>query len=196
MRVYSNHDILGQELMINRGVEFHSFFTRIEHFINSFSKTVKLEIEIASFVYLRSKMLCEHIEENFGVQITVPILIWVLYKDFLTQSFKTKDLFKVYQVLTSQNKDDDSIELYHNGELIDKTPRENKNKLIYRCSITKKEARNGEALLAEMDELYSHNLMLEQMISKIWEDFIENYKQKGTKETVMGLVRAIKAYSN
>ncbi|MYL34488.1 hypothetical protein GLW08_13255 [Pontibacillus yanchengensis] len=194
MRVYSKHDVLGQVLNLPRASKHSkSFYHQVVRMISSFSTMVEVQVTVPSFVYLRAKILCEHIEEEYEMAFRLNDLIWILYKDFMRHSFHKADLYQVYK--TFQERMDDSIEVYHYGQLVERFQHKSTqvNNIIV-MKVPKKEVRDGEALLAEMDTLYPNSLMFEDMVSQLLIHFMEQYKHHSSKDMVHSLVKKAERY--
>ncbi|MFC0526002.1 hypothetical protein ACFFGV_20720 [Pontibacillus salicampi] len=194
MREYSKHDILGQMLHIPR-VHMHrhkrkAFYQTI---LASLSNSIDVTVAVPSFVYVRAHILCEYIEEEYELSFTVNQLIWLLYKEFTSQYYKRKDIWKLYQYIS--NADSSLIEVYHYGKLVDthKHYQPHETKTIH-LRVNKKEVRNGEALLAEIDAIYPNHIMFEDMIGQLLINFMEMTTTHSSSDQVHTLVKKANKY--
>ncbi|KGX86101.1 hypothetical protein [Pontibacillus litoralis] len=193
MRVYSRHDLLGEWLRIPRD-KSHHFITFAKRIIRSFQATIDVEMTVPSMVYIRAESVCDFIRKEYHLTFDIHDLVWILYKDFMEVALYEPDLRKVYETITNDYSHQ-WLEVYHYGELVDKYEHKQAHpRRTIVLTVDKKEIRNGEALLAEMDQRFPNRLMVEDMLEEIVTSFLESNHDESVQQIVHRLVRKAEKY--
>jgi hypothetical protein len=189
MNIYSSADMLNKELHIN--VEQNkNIKTMFNSFICSFKRSVELEINIPTTIYLRTKQICTYIEEMVGYNISVGDFLMALYLEFVDSSIIDKDIFSIYKIIDTPNSTD-TIKI-SNGTNTWECELKERKKCTVTIDIGKKDLLRGELLLAEIHELYGRYFSIENVIATIWINFITNFLKGNNKDVLEALIDILK----
>lgn len=190
IKTYSSYDLLGKEMGYkNRTTK--TIWERLEDWFSSSSKTVSLRIQIPTTIYIRTKLLCEFIENEVESSFRIQDFLLVLYENFIEKSIKKYNPLFVYQEINKIYSQDHVLTIKHNETMIQRKRRESGQTIIY-CTMAKKEALKGEMLLAEIDEIYGYHAQLEDMLATLWLNFIEEYKRGDNNKALEAIIKMLK----
>jgi hypothetical protein len=190
MGAYSNVDILGREMGWKRSKK--GAFGFVDNFIKSFTKSVSLEIEIPTNVFIRTNLLCEYIQEQLEVEFHLHNFIMLLYLDFINTSIKKYNPLKTMRELNKTHEYGESIKLVCGNDVYVHHRRESTFTTIY-LEMDKNDILKGEMLLYELDEILNCQLTFEKMIGNIWINFIEEYKRGNETEALNAIIKMLKS---
>ncbi|PLS19660.1 hypothetical protein CVD28_04385 [Bacillus sp. M6-12] len=174
-----------------RKQERYSFWDFIDSFISSFSKTESLEIAVPKNVYLRTKLLCEYISEKGDMYFGVSDFLLTLYLEFLRTSIEKYNPKKIHEEMTRSHGYNQTLRIYVNESIYEYPKRAGKESFIS-FTIDKKNKEKGQLLLDEMEDLYGQAPSLEELISNLWVNFIEDYKAGNNKRATNEIIRLMK----
>lgn len=187
---YSSADLLEKQIYWNSDRR-KGIFDYIEKFILDHTKTISFQLELPTNLFIRTKLLCEYIKEQAGFNFGVHDFLMVLYLDFINSSIKKYDPIKIYRLINYSYDYDDTLKIVVGNDIyIHKKRESNISKII--IPIEKSNVLKGEMLLAEIDELYGHNISFEKMLSNLWINFIETYKKGDNDKALNDIIKMLK----
>jgi hypothetical protein len=181
LRAYSAYDLIGY----NRSRQ-ETFIDRLFSLLISPSSTIDMSLTIPKLVYLRTKWFCEDLYDEQGVQIGTAEFLDTLYNDFIKDSSK-QDPLKLYHSIKSWDfsiRRDLTIHDYQNNIEYCKEEQEPAAHYVITIPMKRKLFERGEIILAEWDELFGHDMDLEQLVAALWIQFIEQYKRGDNKRAM------------
>lgn len=187
----------GNVSTLNRGVALGGNVRRgligaINSFISSFSKSATLRVNIPNMVYIRTKLLCEYISEQVGVEFGIENFLMILYIDFTNEAIKKYDPKRIYGIISNSYGYEDTIKIaYSNSEVYEYRRRDEKQVSLI-LSMDKRDVMKGELLLTEIYELYGHKISFEKMLSNLWINFIEEYKRGNNQKALNAIIKMLK----
>lgn len=189
MNVYSSVDLLGKEIAQNNEKKL-GLRSLAKSFIESYRRTVSLNIQIPTNVFLRTKQLCAYIESEVGVRFDLSNFIMALYLDFINSSIVKHDISTIFKIL-SKNNYTHNIKIVCGGDVWEgPLSTDSTTELI--ISMKKDDVLRGELLLAEIDDLYNYVLSIEETLSIIWVTFIRNYLKESNKKTLNAIINILR----
>lgn len=168
-----------------------TFWDFIDSFLSTFSATEQLRLTTPSNVYYRSQLLCEYISEKVGVPFDSSELIMLLYLDFLETSIQKYNPDKIYEAMTRSHGYDDTIVIHEVDRVYEFKKRQTKRTNIF-LTMDKKDAKKGQLLLDEMEDLYGQAPTLEKLVSTLLINFIEDYKTGHNQKALNEIVRTLR----
>lgn len=189
MRVYSSYDLLGKELGITSDYTGTDLFSRFFNWVDRLSSTVVLKIEVPSIVYLKTQDVCETMNKrykDYNVNYYAQHVVENLYNHFIMKAYNNKHGMKhAYEVLSRYSYNSPLVIVNHMTNEKHSFHHPVKNKMHdIRLQLNKQDARKGELLLYELDELYGHQYNLEHLISSVWIDFIQDRRKSSDKKII------------
>jgi hypothetical protein len=138
----------------------------------SFSDSVSLVVQLPANVYMRTELLCNYISEEVDTHFSIFDFIMLLYNDFIYNSIEKYDVKKIYEALKGSDYKDTFIISIGNQEY--EVEKNEHNKITLQIKMAKVEAQKGSLLLAEISDFYRHNLTIDDMVTTLWLNFIED----------------------
>lgn len=168
-----------------------TFWDLIDALRSTFSETVKLRLTLPSNVYYRSQLLCDYISEKVGVSFGLSEFIMLLYLEFLETSIERYNPDKIYDSMTRSYGYDDTVVIHEHDRVYEFKKRETKRTDIF-LTMDKNDAKKGQLLLDEMEDLYGQAPTLEKLVSTLLINFIEDYKTGHHQKALNGIVRTLR----
>jgi hypothetical protein len=190
MRVYSELDLLGEELeRLNE--EPDSFFKLLKRDLFR-GQYVSVAIEVPDSLLLRASVLCDDLCELSSRKFSQADLLTIIYDEYLDQVRRSGDLHFIYQNLIFR---DVSMkpEVHRNGqeyEVEDLQEKEHTRTIYFK--MRRKAALRGETLLSDLAEVFpDHPYSLEKLLEVIYSDFLMRYKKGQLKDPIKKLLEYI-----
>ncbi|QJX80926.1 hypothetical protein [Priestia megaterium] len=192
MKSYSAANLLGKEMQPQHIAE------RLANFFSfAFNKEAEIElaVEVPQSVYLRTRLMCEFIETNYEIPVSVGEFVSALFIDFIQRNMKKHNPKKVCDELTKYVKPIESLEI--------NDPMNNKIYLIKKkehstyvvgFSLDKVNIRRGEMILAEIDELTGNYYTVEELISRLWNNFIKGFSEGNNEKAIEKIFKMISTH--
>ncbi|MGF7535366.1 hypothetical protein AAGG74_17080 [Bacillus mexicanus] len=188
MKTYSSLDLLGNEY--EKSKRKNSIFQWIECWLDIRVTEAELTVTIPHSVYLRTRLICDYIRSVYDSPMNTSHFINILYVDFIHRHMKKHNPRKMYDELT---KYDFSL-----GEVMINDPMNNK-KYTYQnygsteieidYTVSKKNIERGEIILAELDELLGIHFTVEELLSKLWINFIQSFSDGNNEKAIDKLLK-------
>lgn len=191
MSGYSRVNLLGKQGIWVQNKK-RGFWDMVIDFLDSFSSTVSLTITVPTAIYLRTKLLCEYISEEVDVDFDIANFLMLLYLDFINSSIKKYEPLKMYRSINPIYQQNETLKITQGKKVLAEYKRNNESKTSLFITMDKKDAVKGEMILYELDELYGHNLKLEQMMGNLWINFIEEYKRGDNQKALNTIIKMLK----
>lgn len=188
---YSRANLLGKQGIWQQN-EKTGFWKIVREFVSSFSSTVSLTIAIPTPVYLRTKLLCEYINDEVGVDFDVSNFLMVLYLDFIHASVKRYEPLYMYRSIHLKYPKADTLIISQGSKILAEYKRDKETRTDIWISMDKKDVLKGEMVLYELDELYGHQLTFEEMLANLWINFIEEYKRGNHEKALNAIIKMLK----
>ncbi|WP_456364128.1 hypothetical protein [Priestia aryabhattai] len=193
MKPYSSANLLAKEF------QGGSFFQSIsDTFSSIFSKTiveVEIPVKIPYHSFLRTKLLCEFIESSYETPVDVSDFVNVLYLDFIHRHMKRYNPKKMYEEITKYTEPVENLEINDpmNNKiyLVKKKPY---STLTYAFYSDKDSIRRGEMFLAEIDELTGNYFTVEDLVSRLWFNFMRAYSEGHNEKAVDKIIKMLKTH--
>lgn len=189
--IYTNEFLSTISLAIGR--KKNEFITKLTSYIESFQKTESLEIVIPKNVYVRTKLICDYIEDSLDVSFQIANFLMLLYVEFLQTALKTYNPSIIYNAITRTHGYNEKL-LIHDNEKVYAFKKQEKKQTILTIVIDKKEAEKGRLLLEEIDDLYGQAPSLEKMIGTLWINYIEDYKEGKPHNSLPSIIALLKKH--
>lgn len=164
---------------------------QVESFFEAFRRTITMELEVPTSVYARTRLLCEYISDKVGVRYHVSELLMTIYLEFLQKSIEGYNPTKIYEEITRSYGYGERL-VIHAEDRVYEYEKRSGTKTILTITIDKKDARKGELILEEMDELFGNVPPLEGLFSTLWINFIEEYKRGNNQKALNAIIRSLK----
>lgn len=154
-------------------------------------KEKELVLNIPKSDFYRTELLCKYIEEDIEDSFCIEHFLMCLYLDFIRDCVTKYNLNKVYSLLSKDFKNrDKKIRLSNGSRDVEVTV---KREICTKVNIVmeKESMLKGELILLEMKEEFGFKLSFEELLEKLWLDFIRSYKSKNSKVTYESLIKII-----
>lgn len=189
--IYTNE--LLSTLSIAIGRKKNEFVKNLTSYIASFKKTESLEIVVPKNIYVRTKLICDYIEETLDVSFQIANFLMLLYVEFLQTALKTYNPSTIHNAITRKHGYNEKL-LIHDNEKVYACNKQEKKQTILTIVIDKKEAEKGRLLLEEIDDLYGQAPSLEKMIGTLWINYIEDYKEGNPHNSIQSIITLLKKH--
>lgn len=189
--IYINEFLSTISLAIGR--KKNEFIKNLTSYIESFQKTESLEIVVPKNVYVRTKLICDYIEDSLDVSFQIANFLMLLYVEFLQTALKSYNPSTIHNVITRTHGYNEKL-LIHDNEKVYAFNKQEKKQTILTIVIDKKEAEKGRLLLEEIDDLYGQAPSLEKMISTLWINYIEDYKEGNPHNSIPSIIALLKKH--
>lgn len=189
---YSRANLLGKQGIWQHREEKKGFWSVVQDFLSSLSPSVSLTISIPTSIYLRTKLLCEYVSEEVGVDFDISNFLMLLYLDFICSSIKKYEPLKMYRSIHPKYGTDDTLVIKKGSKILAEYKKKNETKTQIWMTMAKKDVLKGEMVLYELDELYGHNLTFEEMMANLWINFIEEYKRGEQAKALNAIIKMLK----
>lgn len=189
--IYTNELLSTISLAIGR--KKNEFIKNLTSYIESFQKTESLEIVVPKNVYVRTKLICDYIEDSLDVSFQIANFLMLLYIEFLQTALKSYNPSTIHNVITRTHGYNEKL-LIHDNEKVYAFNKQEKKQTILTIVIDKKEAEKGRLLLEEIDDLYGHAPSLEKMIGTLWINYIEDYKEGNPHNSIQSIIALLKKH--
>ena len=168
---------------------FHQKKEQLFTFISSFSNTSTLSIIVPKNTYLRTKIICEYIEDQYEVDFQPINFIMLMYLEFLQQSIENYQPHRIREEIYHAENHDDYLIIHDKGKTF-KTKTNHEKRLEIKITMSKRDVEKGMLLLEEIESLHGHSPSLEQMIAALWINYINEYKS-GNKQYAIDKIVAL-----
>lgn len=181
--------------------EKYGLLSKIRSFFHSCRVTsmTPIALTIPADVLDRTEIICKQIthdiveDENDDLEVTIDEIVLVLYENFLKENTKHYNSKRVYELLSKNflgiktirigtGKEFETINYLPKDISISEVGIEFDNSLI----------EQGELILSEIYHIYKVKFNIKHLISQIWINYIEEYKQGKRKYSYKALVDMIK----
>lgn len=169
-----------------------SYFSNL---VNTYSNVESLEIVVPKNIYLRTQLICEHIQDTTGHLFDNTMFLWLLYNDFLNTSIEMYKPDMIRQEINRSHKHDEKL-LIHSNDRIYAYEKSSCKRIILTITFDKRAIEKGELLLDELEDLYGQAPTLEKMIATLWINFIEDYKTAGNTKALLRIKDLLKKHYN
>jgi len=172
-----------------------------ERLVNFFSLAfnreaeIELAVEVPQSVYLRTRLMCEFIEANYEIPVSVGEFVSALFIDFIQRNMKKHNPKKVCDELTKYVKPMESLEI--NDPINNKiylVKKKEHSTYIVGFSLDKVNIRRGEMILAEIDELTGNYYTVEELISRLWNNFIKGFSEGSNEKAIEKIFKMISTH--
>ena len=154
------------------------------------SNEVDIEIKISTNIVLRTQLICEYISEEIELEFNTYDFLMLLYTDFIRETTKKYDPLKVYKELNRNYND--TLKICYGNQCY-KVERSNEGKKLVIITMDKSIVMKGQLILDELNELYGFQSDINNMIHKIWVNFIEKYKRGDNNAVLKNIIKMLKA---
>jgi hypothetical protein len=192
MKSYSAADLLGKEMQAQHiGERLANFFSSV------FNKEAEMElaVEVPQSVYLRTRLMCEFLETNYELPVSVGEFVSALFIDFIHRNMKKHNPKKVCDELTKYVKPTESLEI--NDPMNNKiylVKKKEHSTYIVGFSLDKVNIRRGEMILAEIDELTGNYYTVEELISRLWNNFVKGFSEGSNEKAIEKIFKMISTH--
>lgn len=191
MKQYSALNLLGKELDFNQPK--FSLLSLIESWLGKQSTTVDLSIKIPHFVYVRTRILCDYVEEHVNTDLPIDVFLSTLYDDFVHRYMKRHDLQKMYEEITKYSEVLDKLEINDSkANKIYLIKKKDHTPYTFGFKFNKENIKRGEMFLSELDEMNGYYFSVEQLIQRLWINFIRTYSDGNNVKAVEKLFKLLK----
>lgn len=166
--------------------------------IDAFNNFEEFEISIPKDVLARTELMCLYIEEEVNESFGLDEFVALLYNDFVKYAVKNPTPKRILREASSKKnkKSTDSvIKLVFNGvEYIEKS--QNSSSLPYKrvsIKMSKREAQKGKVILDEIRSSEGIYISMEELLSNLWSNFIEDYRTGTNKRAYTSIVKILKS---
>lgn len=163
----------------------------ISELIDSHSDYYQATITIPSDMFYRTELICSYISEQLDESFGIEEFMMLLYNDFIRDCIINYNPARTYKMLSKEYNIEDKIQISINGE----KAVFNANKTDYKeidLIIDKEEKSKGDLILRELHGLYGLHISFDEMVSKIWISFIEDYKTGTNKRAYHDLMKILR----
>lgn len=192
MKSYSAANLLGKEMQPQHITE------RLANFFSfAFNKEAEIElaVEVPQSVYLRTRLMCEFIETNYEIPVSLGEFVSALFIDFIQRNMKKHNPKKVCDELTKYVKPIESLEI--NDPMNNKiylVKKKEHSTYIVGFSLDKVNIRRGEMILAEIDELTGNYYTVEELISRLWNNFVKGFSEGNNEKAIEKIFKMISTH--
>lgn len=183
MKAYSSIDLLNKENGMFQSKNFFVYW--IESWIDRKTTEAEISITVPYTIYLRTRMICDYIRSVYDTPMNTNHFINILYMDFIHRNMKRHNPSKMYEELSKYEYK--SLELQINDYSSNKTytyKQENQSKISIDFSISKINIKRGEMFLAELDEITSKFITVEETLSRLWINFIQGFSDGNNEKAI------------
>ncbi|MDU2121871.1 MAG: hypothetical protein E7E64_04990 [Clostridium celatum] len=167
-----------------------SIFSRFKSYINSLTTTEIINLIIPTDIYIRTELMCKCISSDIGVDWQVIHFIFYIYQSFIKDTIEKYEPKKIVKMITSHSKYFQKTTFSINGEEFSYSKYSKRvSKLV--IELDKKEIEKGELILSEIRELYGCDVGFGELVSILWIDYIEEYKQGNNKKAYKALHKLV-----
>lgn len=176
------------ENVLNRKVRF---FDKLSCYLESLSKTKVVNIMIPTDIYYRTELMCKCISSDIEIEWEVIHFIFYIYESFIQDTIEKYNPKDIVKIISRSYKYFNKTNFNVNGEEFSYCKYDNKvSRLVIK--LDKKEIEKGELILSEIRELYGYNITFDELLSIIWINYIEEYKNGNNKKAYKTLYKLIK----
>ncbi|MCM3716066.1 hypothetical protein M3202_18600 [Alkalihalobacillus oceani] len=135
------------------------------------SSTVSITIQVPAYVVLRTKILCEDIEEKAEQPFHPADLIELLYDDFLINLKETNHLYTTYRQLLSHSIEPAEVTTFQ-GDYFKRVEK----RTSLRLHLARKKVLRGEVFIYDVSQQVNHlDITIENILEILLTDFMKKY---------------------
>lgn len=173
------------EAMRNEG-----FFSRIINCFRAEPNTTDIELIIPKDVFYRTELMCECISDELDLDFELAHFLTALYDNFIYEAVTRYDTKKIARSLQLRKKYERKTIITIDGKQeVYNLIADNTNTIL--IEMQNNDIKKGELILSELKALYHCDASFPELMSSIWIDYIEQYKQ-GKKTAYSQLLNLIK----
>lgn len=165
----------------------------VSNFISSYSKMESLELVVPKTIYLRTLLICEHIQDKTEQAFDIITLLTILYQEFIDNYIEEYNPNVIRQEINRSYRHDEKL-LIHSNDRIYAYDKSTCRRIVFSFYLDKKSVEKGELLLDELEEIYGEAPTIEKMIATLWINFIEDYKTGENKKPLQKIITLYEKY--
>ena len=156
--------------------------------------TRTIEVRVNSDVLHRAELMCVHAEDQNKKDFDLNDFISLLYFDFIkyaVRNYNPRRVLKEATLKNIPNEKDNTLKLIVDG----KETFHSKKRIKYETILFKMEntdAKKGELILSELNDLYNVEITLEELVSNLLTNYIEDYKYGINKRAYTSINKVVK----
>lgn len=188
MKTYSSLDLLGNEYEKSKRKNF--LFQWIDCWLDVKATEAELTVTIPHSVYLRTRLICDYVRSVYDTPMSTSHFINILYVDFIHRHMKKHNPRRIYDELTKYDFSFGEVEIndpLNNKKYTFKNNGSTEIEIDY--TVSKKNIERGELILAELDELLGKHFTVEELLSKLWINFIQSFSDGNNEKAIDKLLK-------
>ena len=156
--------------------------------------TRTIEVRVKSDVLHRAELMCVHAESQNKKDFDLNDFISLLYFDFIkyaVRNYNPRRVLKEATLKNIPNERDNTLKLIVDGkETFHSKKRIKYETILFKIENT--EAKKGELILSELNDLYNVEITLEELICNLLTNYIEDYKYGVNKRAYTSVSKLLK----
>ena len=188
MKTYSSVDLLGREEQLAQPK--NSFTYWIVTWLDRQMIEVELNVTIPYSIFIRTNLICDYIKSVYETPMTVTHFLNILYVDFIHRYMKRHNPTKMYEELTKYHWGPDTLKINDpRNKRVYVIPKNQQTEITLTFTISKANVKRGEMLLADLDELTGKYITVEELLSRLWINFIQSFSDGDNEKAIDKLLR-------
>ena len=166
------------------------FFARMINFFKVEPSVTNIELVVPNDVYYRTELICECISDELDLDFGLAHFLTALYDNFIYEAITKYDTKKIIKSLRSRRiYERKAVVVIDGEEELCTLFADNISTIL--IEMQNSDIKKGELILSELEALYSCNVSFPELMSNVWIDYIEQYKQ-GNKTAYSHLLKIIR----
>lgn len=138
----------------------------------------------------RTQLLCEYVSSEKGYDFSLENFLMLLYYDFMRESISQSSPEKIYKYIKRNTFEQEFITIAY-GDYRETFLRNDIDSVSITIEMGDDDMKKGELILTELNDVFGCNISIGELISSIWINFIEDYRNGTTKKAYKTIVKIL-----
>ena len=138
----------------------------------------------------RTQLICEYVSSEKGYDFSLENFLMLLYYDFIRESISQASPEKIYKYIKRNTFEQEFITIAY-GDYRETFLRNDIDSVSITIEMGDDDIKKGELILTELNDVFGCNISIGELISSIWINFIEDYRNGTTKKAYKTIVKIL-----